>query len=100
MEENNNPIARDLLDIVNAGLEAGLEHPLTVVFIGANGSVSVSRFSAPGREAEALCEHIEEPGFMLPVTVLVVDPDGHTSHGLLESSGRPRPAQTCCTTLQ
>jgi len=92
MEDTAHPLTRDLLDIVNAGLEAGLAFPLTVVFIGANGSVSVSRFPAPGQEAETLCEHIEDPGFALPVTVLVVDPDGHTFHGQLESSGMPNAA--------
>ena len=78
----------------------GLELPLHLVTIAANGSVSVALHTDVA--IEQIRSHIIEPGFVAPLTVTVIAPDGRgRSSRITIETARTMPVRTarCSTTL-
>ena len=70
-----------LADIINACLERGFQPPLYLYAISINGALvavrySVSRDSQQGADVEVFAEHYPDPGFVLPINMMVSDASG------------------------
>jgi hypothetical protein len=52
----------------------GIEPPFHVILVGSNQSISVQRHTDGG--IEPVCDHIVDGGFVAPITVTLIAPDG------------------------
>ena len=75
---------------VKTCIENSMRPPLTLVVIGINGSVTVSRY-VPSESHEwdlvEITEHIEGTGLELPLNVMITDSEGKAAHALVDREG-------------
>jgi hypothetical protein len=74
---------KELIELFRAALkectDVGMELPLIACAVSPNGSVNVTRIDKDVCKTCMLAEHIEEPGFRLPLNIMMVDRDGVTA---------------------
>jgi hypothetical protein len=61
--------------------------PVYVAIIAANGSMLGVHYRVPGEEAQIVAQHVEAPGFEVPVSLVFVSSgDGRTANVLISRS--------------
>jgi hypothetical protein len=81
----------DLQELIVEVLEEcerrGMRLPLILCGISRNGSTISARFTGEG-SAEILTEYVAVEGFVLPMTVVVIDQDNEAARVTVTASGR------------
>src|SRR5262245_59408743 len=76
-------------EILEGCADQGMQFTLIVCWVSQNGRVSVVRVKGDGTLAETLAEHFEGEGFVLPMTVTVVDQRNEVVNVTIAASGQP-----------
>jgi hypothetical protein len=84
-------VLRDaLLDIFDHCAGQGMVLPWIVCSASPNGSTLVMRLIGGGADPDVLAEHYEPQGFVLPMTIMVLDQHNEAAKVVLEPSKRLR----------
>jgi hypothetical protein len=78
-----------LRDFLTTCLDRGMILPFVCVVAAANGSIFAVRYvqAADGLEPVRLTQHLEGPGFALPVNIMIMDQTGEAARVKLETTG-------------
>jgi hypothetical protein len=70
-------------------LDRGMVLPFVCVTAAANGSIFAVRYvqAVDGLEAAPLAQHVEGPGFTLPINIMIMDQTGEAARVKLETTG-------------
>src|SRR5262249_21994440 len=76
-----------LIEIYDQCEERGMELPFIVCSVSPNGSALVLRVKGDGSPADVLAEHFEPAGFVLPMTIAIVDQRNEAARVTLNAPG-------------
>jgi hypothetical protein len=78
-----------LNQLLSTCLERGMVLPFISVVASANGSIFAVRYvqAADGLEPVRLTQHLEAPGFTLPINIMIMDQTGEAARIKLETTG-------------
>jgi hypothetical protein len=77
-----------IIEIVNRCADMGMEPPFITCTVSPNGSVLAVRVKGDETPNEPLAEHYEKPGFLLPMTIVVVDQRNEAARVTIAASGQ------------
>lgn len=89
---NQEVLQEAVTEMMIACLERRFRLPLYMLVVGGNGAAIFTRYTEPYgcSDVDILAEHLQQPGFELPVTVFCVDPDGKAARLLIDGAGASR----------
>ena len=72
--------------------EMNFQLPLILVVVSKNGCALISRYTAGDDDMDVtvLTEHTEEPGYMLPINIMITDSMGKAANVLIDMGGPPK----------